>query len=62
MCTESPVENLLLQPAQESAKQTRTLFSLRARILSSKSWRIRSCSQKMLSLTFEQEQDGMGPV
>lgn len=33
----------------------RTLFSLRARILSSKSWRILSCSQKTLSFTWRRE-------
>lgn len=41
---------------QRFTKLIHTLFSLRARILSSKSWRTLSCSQKTLSFTCEQRQ------
>lgn len=49
-------------PSPRFTKLIHTLFSLRARILSSKSWRTLSCSQKTLSFTCEQEQaeEGLG--
>jgi hypothetical protein len=58
MSEERQSNKTLLHPSHDDAKPMHTLFSLRARILSSKSWRILSCSQKMLSLTCKQEQNG----